>query len=104
MSESTQDGGESGGEEPVNAARVRLYKRLMQAQDRIAHARYARGVPDAVVLAAMDAAETGITADERREDLYLAALSAYVEALRGRLEVRAVFEDDEAVVVWPVPE
>jgi hypothetical protein len=41
--------------------------------------------------------------DERREDLYLSALKYYVEALGGRLEVRAVF-GDEAVVVRREPE
>jgi hypothetical protein len=35
---------------------------------------------------------------ERREDLYVSALRSYVEALGGRLEVRAVF-GDEAIVV-----
>ena len=39
---------------------------------------------------------------ERREDLYLSALRYYVEALGGRLEVRAVF-GDEAVVVRREP-
>ena len=35
---------------------------------------------------------------ERRDDLYLSTLSHYVEALGGRLEVRAVFSDEEIVV------
>lgn len=87
-----------GREEPVNEARVELYERLMQAQEQIAHARYARGVAHETILAAMDAAETQISEAERREDLYLSSLSAYVEALGGRLEMRAVFPD-EAIVV-----
>ena len=93
MSESTEDGDEFRREEPVNEMRVRLYERLMEAQERIAQARYARGVDDAAVVAALDAAETGISEQQRREDLYLASLTAYVAALGGRLEVRAVFGD-----------
>jgi hypothetical protein len=85
-------------EEPVNKTRVGLYERLMQAQEKIAHARYGRGVAHEAVLAAMDAAETGPSESERREDLYLSSLSAYVEALGGRLEIRAVFPE-EAIVV-----
>lgn len=98
MSDSTRDGDESRRQEPVNELRVRLYAQLMEAQERIAQARYARGVGDAAVVAALDAAESGISDEERREDLYLASLAAYVGALGGRLEVRAVF-DEESVVV-----
>jgi hypothetical protein len=82
----------------VNDARVRLYERLMEAQELIAHARYARGVSDEAVLVAMDAAETQPSEDERRENLYLSALSAYVEALGGELEIRAVFPDETIVL------
>ena len=98
MSESIQDGDEFRREAPVNEMRVRLYEQLMEAQERIAQARYAGGVDDAAVLAALDAAETGISEQQRREDLYLASLAAYVAALGGRLEVRAVFGDESVVV------
>lgn len=98
MSESSEDGDEFRREEPVNETRVKLYEQLMEAQERIAQARYARGVDDAVVVAALDAAETGISEQQRREDLYLASLAAYVAALGGRLEVRAVFGDESVVV------
>jgi hypothetical protein len=98
MSDSTQDGDEFGREEPVSEMRVRLYEQLMEAQDRIAWARYARGVDDAAVLAALDAAQTDISPQQRREDLYLASLAAYVAALGGRLEVRAVFGEESVVV------
>ncbi|MHB1835029.1 MAG: hypothetical protein ACYCXW_08690 [Solirubrobacteraceae bacterium] len=78
----------------MNETRVRLYEQLMEAQEQIAHARYARGIPHEAVLAAMDAAETRPSESERREDLYLSALSAYVQALGGRLELRAVFPEE----------
>ena len=70
----------------------------MKAQERIAQARYAHGVDDAVIVAALDAAETGISEQQRREDLYFASLAAYVAALGGRLEVRAVFGNESVVV------
>jgi hypothetical protein len=82
----------------VNEARVRLYESLMQAQEQIAQARYARAVRHEAVLAALDAADTQVADDAKREDVYLASLSAYVAALGGRLEIRAVFSD-EAIVV-----
>lgn len=81
----------------MNDARVRLYERLMEAQEQIAHARYAHGVSDHAVLAAMDAAEA-LSDEQRREDLYLSTLAAYVEALGGRLELLAVFSEETVVI------
>ena len=82
----------------MNEPRVKLYEQLMQAQEQIAHARYARGTAHEAVVGALDAAENAVTEDERREDLYLSSLAAYVQALGGRLEIRAVFPE-EAIVV-----
>jgi hypothetical protein len=98
MSEPTGSSADADREKPLNEARVALYERLMEAQERIAHARYAQGVADDAVLAAMDTAETDLSEDERREDLYIASLSAYVRALGGCLEVRAVFPEETIVV------
>ena len=66
-------------DEPVNEARAEIYARLMDAQERIAQARYERGVDHATVLAALDAADETLSESERREDLYLAALAHFVE-------------------------
>jgi len=93
-----QRGSEAAGDEPVNEARVKLYERLMKAQEQIAQARYERGVTHESVVAAMDAVEAQVAEDARREDLYLASLSAFVEALGGRLEIHAVFSDDAIMV------
>jgi hypothetical protein len=53
---------------------------------------------DEQVLAALDGVDERMTEDERSEDLYLSALEHYVAALGGRLEVTAVFGQDEIVV------
>ncbi|MDQ6776338.1 MAG: hypothetical protein M3071_09015 [Actinomycetota bacterium] len=78
--------------------RAELYRRLMEAQECIAHALYRRGTSDEEVFAALDTVDEQISEDERREDLYLSALERYVAALGGRIEVRAVFGEDEIVV------
>jgi hypothetical protein len=78
--------------------RAAIYERLMEAQERIAHALYKRGVSHEVVSEALDAVDERLPDPERREDLYLSALALYVEALGGRLEVRAVFGDDVILV------
>jgi hypothetical protein len=90
-------------DEPVNEARAALYERLMEAQERIAQALHQRGIDLEVVQAALDTADEKLTEAERREDLYLAALAHFVQALGGRLEVRAVV-GDEAIVVRREPD
>ena len=103
MSERPHSGEEVDQEEPVNAARAEIYRRLMDAQDRIAHVLYRRGVGHDDVLAALDAADERMSDDQRREDLYLSGLEHYVAALGGRIEVRAVFGED-AILVRRAPE
>ena len=98
MSEPTWSRSEVRGEQPVNEMRASLYERVMAAQEQIAHALYARGMSHESVLAALDAADAGITAAERREDLYLSSLSVYVQALGGQLEISAVFGDARIAV------
>jgi hypothetical protein len=98
LSEPTRSWSEARGEKSVNETRVALYERLMEAQERIAHALYARGVAHESVLSALNAAEEGVSEAGRREDLYLSSLSAYIRALGGRLEVTAVFDDERVVL------
>jgi len=88
----------AGREEPVNAMRAELYRRLMESQERIAHALYRRNISHDDVLSALDAVDELMTDEERSEDLYLAGLEHYVAALGGRIEVRAVFGEQEIVV------
>ena len=98
MSEPTRSWKDVLADQPVNETRVEIYKRLMEAQEIVAHALYRRGVSDAAVQEALDTADENLSQDERREDLYLSALSRYVETLGGRLEVRAIFDDEEIVL------
>lgn len=101
MSESASGRKDVRSDDPVNDKRAELYERLFEAQELIAHALYRRGVSHEVVAAALDAVDERVSDEDRREDLYLAALSHYVEALGGRLQVRAVFTDDAIVVPGP---
>jgi len=82
----------------MNEMRAEIYRRLMEAQERIAHTLYKRDVSHDDVLAALDAVDEEMSEAQRREDLYLSALEHYVEALGGRIEVRAVFDKDEVLV------
>jgi hypothetical protein len=103
MSEPTRRWKDVLSDQPVNEMRAEIYERLMEAEERIAHARYRHGVDRALVEAALDAIDERMSDDERREDLYLSALTHYVEVLGGRLEIRAVF-DDETIIVRSAPD
>ncbi len=85
-------------EESVSVSRAEVYERIMEAQERIARALFKRGVRHDTVLAALDAVDERLTEAEQREDLYLATLEHYVEALGGQIEVRAVFGEDAVTV------
>jgi hypothetical protein len=98
VSESTRSRKDCLADEPVNEKRVELYARIMEAEEQIAHSRYRHGVHNDVVQEALDAVDEKMSDADRREDLYLSALKYYVEALGGRLEVRAAFGDEEIVV------
>lgn len=77
--------------------RAQIYERLMEAQERIAQVLYKRGVSHESVLQALDAVDERMSEAERRDDLYLSAMTYFVEALGGRLEVRAMFDEMEVV-------
>lgn len=98
MSEPTSSEKEVEREEPVNRMRAEIYRRLMEAQERIAHVLYARDVSHDDVRAALDAVDEKLSDGQRREDLYLSGLEHYVAALGGRIEVRAAFGDEEILV------
>lgn len=99
MSEPTGSSKDVQTNQSVNASRVETYKRLMESQERIAYALYRRGVSNEIVQTALDTADERLTDSERREDLYLSALAHYISALGGRLEVRAIFDDEQVVLL-----
>jgi hypothetical protein len=103
MSEPTRSWKDVLSDEPVNHARAAIYERLMDAQERIARARGNFGVNHAVIRAALDKADDGLSEDDRREDLYLSSLAQFVRALGGQLELRALFPD-QAVVILREPD
>lgn len=82
----------------LDEEQVSLYGRLLWAEQRIGETRYAHGATDAEVLAAIDEAEAGLSPFEAGHDLYIAALTRYVTALGGRLELHAVFPEQTVVI------
>jgi len=100
---STRDWRTVRGQRPLNEARVATYKRLMEAELRLAAVRRRRGVSQAAVARALEVSQPNVSRIEQEDDVYLSTLARYIAALGGHLEVRAVFPD-ETITVLREPE
>jgi transcriptional regulator with XRE-family HTH domain len=65
---------------------------------RLADLRWAQSWTQETLAEALDTNQSGVSRIERQTDLYVSTLRRYVEALGGRLELRAVFDDDREPV------
>jgi len=80
---------------PERRARLDTIKAAMIDAERLAVVRAGRGMTQVELAAALGQTQGHISRIEKRTDLYLSTLRAYVEALGGELEVTAVFDHDE---------
>ncbi|MEO8292764.1 MAG: XRE family transcriptional regulator [Actinomycetota bacterium] len=76
--------------------RVEDVKHAMRVALALAELREERGLIQQKLADHMRVTQANISRVEHQDDLYLSTLRGYVEALGGRLEIRAVF-DDQAV-------
>ena len=82
------------GQRPLNERQVAAYRRLMDAELRLAEARRRRGVSQAAIAEALEVSQPNVSRIEQEDDVYLSTLARYVAALGGHLEVLAVFDDE----------
>ena len=87
------------GQRPLNEERVATYKRLMEAEVRLADLRRRRGVSQATIARALDVSQPNVSRVEQEDDVYLSTLARYIAALGGHLEVHAVFPDETITVL-----
>ena len=79
---------------PIDEARVAAYRRIIEAQSRIAASRTRAGVPDGEIDAALEACEPENPESLSPQDLYLTTIARFVTELGGELDVAAVFGDE----------
>lgn len=80
----------------ADPARNEGYEPMHRATEdavRLGKLREARSMTQVQVAQALGSSQANVSKLERRDDVYLSTLSEYVEALGGRLELRAVFPD-----------
>lgn len=82
--------------DPARRARVDQHKRAIRDAMAIGDVRRMRGASQAELARSLDVSRARVSAMEQQRDVYLSTLRQYVEALGGRLEVAAVFDDDGA--------
>lgn len=86
--------------DPKRADRVDEHKRAIADSLGLGELRAKRDVTQVVLAKSAGISQARVSTIERQEDLYLSTLGSYVAALGGKLEVRAVF-DDETVQLVP---
>lgn len=89
--------------DPARKERMIEQKKAYDALLTLASLRQSRGITQAELAALLDVSQPNISKIEHGEEIHLSTLSEYVEALGGRLELKAVFdehpEDDVTVKV-----
>jgi predicted transcriptional regulator len=63
--------------------------------------REGRGVTQQQLASAWEVSQANVSRVEHEQDVYLSTLSAYVSALGGRLELKAIFPDQSVQLKLP---
>lgn len=85
--------------DPERRARMQTYKRAMEDALALSELLAQRELTRQIGSGAFDATQTRVLRIEHQEAAYLAALSDYVAALGGELEVNAVFPGGKVTLV-----
>lgn len=85
---------------PEREARIR--EQIARESERINYSlgklREARNYTQTQLAEARDVPQNAISKVEHRADVYISTLRSYIEAMGGRLEIRAVFPDAEFLI------
>jgi len=79
---------------PEKRAEIRRKAKEKVAVIRLQHLRETRHITQERIANSMGISQAALSRLERRPNITLSALQRYIEALGGRLEVRAIFKED----------
>ena len=74
--------------------------RAMEDALTLGRIRESRGMTQTTVAGALGVTQANVSRIEHQDDLYLSTLREYVEALGGRLQIAAIF-DDQTILLTP---
>ena len=87
--------------DPERRARIEQREQAIEAELTISQLRAARDVTQEDIAERMRVTQSNVSHFERNPNIFLRSLASYVEALGGRLEVRAVFPDQDVILAVP---
>ena len=85
--------------DPVRAAEIEAEKRAIARALALADLRDRRGETQRGLARTLGVSQANVSRVEHEDDIYLSSLSSYVAALGGKLEIRAVFPDEEVMLL-----
>lgn len=88
---------------PERRARIDDIKAAMVAAEGLAEIRQGQGVTQVAIAAKLGIKQGSVSELERRSDVYLSTLRAYVEALGGHLDIQAVFPEQRIPIALAGP-
>src|SRR5712692_6214333 len=83
---------------PERRARIEQREQAIEADLTISQLREARGTTQENVAERMNVTQSNVSHFERNPNIFLRSLADYVEALGGRLEIRAVFPEQVVIL------
>ena len=86
---------------PEASEYVEKYRDALNAVLALTDLRETRGVTQQQLAQAWEVSQANVSRVEHEQDLYLSTLSAYVDALGGKLELTAVFPDQNVQLKLP---
>jgi|SRR5215467_7288305 len=87
--------------DPERRARIEQREQAIEAGLTISQLREARGATQESVAERMKVTQSNVSHFEHNPNIFLRSLADYVEALGGRLEIRAVFHDQTVTLAVP---
>jgi DNA-binding transcriptional regulator YiaG len=87
--------------DPERRARIEQREQAIEAELTISQLRGSPGATQESVAERMNVTQSNVSHFERNPNIFLHSLASYVEALGGRLEVRAVFPDQAVTLAVP---
>jgi transcriptional regulator with XRE-family HTH domain len=87
--------------DPKARAQVDAYRAALRDVLALTELREARGVTQQQLAEAWEVSQANVSRVEHEQDVYLSTLSAYVSALGGRLELKAIFPDQSVQLKLP---
>lgn len=77
---------------------VAAFKAEMERELTLAELRRALEFTQQQIAASLDTNQSGVSRIEHQTDLFISTLRSYIEAMGGRLELRAIFADGEVTI------